>query len=102
MDRPAPAPVGFLTPHARLVLALARGPARTVPQLAADCRTSERTVRRIIADLVGGGFLTREGAGQRVRHGLRHDAATWHPFEGRLSVRTLLLLAAVDREEENA
>ncbi|MEV6113841.1 helix-turn-helix domain-containing protein [Streptomyces sp. NPDC052109] len=90
----------FLTSYARVLLALAHTPALSVTGLAAVCGTSERTVQRIIAELVRAGFLTREADGRRVRLGVRHEAAACHPCEGRLSVRSLLRLVRAGTGEE--
>ncbi|MFD7996997.1 MarR family transcriptional regulator [Streptomyces mexicanus] len=59
---------GFITSHARVLLAIARDPAARLRDLAAACHITERTAHRVIGDLEEAGYLTRQRHGRRTRY----------------------------------
>ncbi|MFE7958621.1 helix-turn-helix transcriptional regulator [Streptomyces sp. NPDC057413] len=83
---------GFLTNHARVLLAIARNPDLRLRDLAAACDITERTVQSIVTDLEEAGYVSRERDGRRTRYSLHLDGSLRHPAEAHLPVRELLEL----------
>ncbi|MFH8259264.1 helix-turn-helix transcriptional regulator [Streptomyces roseolus] len=91
MDQQVPG-WGFLTNHARVLLAVARDRTARLRDLAAACHLTERTVQGIIADLEQAGCLSREREGRRTRYTLHPGGTLRHPVEAHLPVQSLLNL----------
>jgi hypothetical protein len=83
----------FLTNHARVLLAIARGPDARLRTIAAACLITERAVQAIVADLEQAGYLYRQRAGRRNQYTLNLDRPLRHPAEDGLCVRDLVRLA---------
>ncbi|CQR59325.1 helix-turn-helix transcriptional regulator [Streptomyces leeuwenhoekii] len=83
---------GFLTNHARVLLAIARRPDLRLRDIAAACAITERTVQSIVTDLEHAGYLSRERDGRRTRYSLHLNGTLRHPAEAHLPVRELLRL----------
>ncbi|MFD0541815.1 MarR family transcriptional regulator [Streptomyces mexicanus] len=83
---------GFITSHARVLLAIARDPAARLRDLAAAGHITERTAHRVVGDLEEAGYLTRQRHGRRTRYTLHLDRPLRHPAEAHLPVRELLAL----------
>ncbi|MFF4978496.1 helix-turn-helix transcriptional regulator [Streptomyces sp. NPDC001046] len=83
---------GFLTNHARVLLAIARAPDLRLRDIAAACYITERTAQSIVTDLEQAGYLSRERDGRRTRYSLHLDGTLRHPAEVHLPVRELLEL----------
>ena len=70
----------FVTNHAKVLSFLAKQPRITARELAASIGVTERTVRKIIADLDEAGYITKKKQGRRIRYrvnpdlSMRHDA----------------------------
>jgi DNA-binding MarR family transcriptional regulator len=60
-------PWRFVTNHTQVLLCIARDPETRLRDIAESVGITERAVQRIVADLVEGGFLTRERVGRRSR-----------------------------------
>ncbi len=60
----------LLTRHAHVLLELSRNPDTRLRDLALRTGLTERTVHRIVSELVAGGFVTRERRGRRVSYAL--------------------------------
>lgn len=73
----------FVTSHAVLLTEVARNPNATVRELAERARLTERQTHRVLADLVGEGYLERERVGRRNRYRVNNAQPLRHP-----SVRT--------------
>jgi DNA-binding MarR family transcriptional regulator len=82
----------FLTHHAHVLLCLAMDPEARMRNVAEMVGLSERAVQKIVADLEGGGYLTRSRTGRRNRYELHPDQALRHPIERHWSVASLLAL----------
>ncbi|MGW2939419.1 helix-turn-helix transcriptional regulator [Streptomyces sp. NPDC001156] len=91
MDRQAGS-WGFLTNHARVLLAIARDPDLRLRDIAAACHITERTAQSIVTDLEQAGYLSRERDGRRTRYSLHLDSTLRYPAEAHLPVRELLEL----------
>ncbi|MEU9167001.1 helix-turn-helix domain-containing protein [Streptomyces sp. NPDC048420] len=83
---------GFLTNHARVLLAIARDSATRIRDLAVACHVTERTAQSIVTDLEQAGYLSRERDGRRTRYTLRLDGRLRHPAEAHLPITALLEL----------
>lgn len=91
---------GFLTNHARVLLAIAHDPAARFRDIAAACHVTERTAQSIVGDLEQAGYLSREREGRRTRYTLRLDGKLRHPAEAHLPLRALLeAFTGRDRED---
>ena len=70
----------FVTNHALVLSLLARQPRVTARELSSDIGITERTVRKIIADLDAEGYITKKKQGRGIRYrinpelSMRHDA----------------------------
>ncbi|CAK7284795.1 helix-turn-helix transcriptional regulator [Streptomyces misionensis] len=82
---------GFLTNHARVLLAIARDPTTRIRDIAAACRITERTAQSLVSDLEHAGYVARERIGRRTRYTISLDSTLRHP-DPTLPVRTLLAL----------
>jgi DNA-binding MarR family transcriptional regulator len=82
----------FITSHAAVLLAIAENLDVRVEQLARDLRLAERTVRKIIGELVEAGYLRRHRKGRRNVYALRASRRLRDPLLGNASVADLLEL----------
>ncbi|AIR96171.1 helix-turn-helix transcriptional regulator [Streptomyces glaucescens] len=82
----------FLTPHARVLAAIARTPDARIRDIAFACQITERTAHTVVSDLERAGFLTRKRVGRRNHYVLHPERGRCHPAEVRLSVPALLVL----------
>jgi DNA-binding MarR family transcriptional regulator len=62
---------GFLTNHGLALLCIAHDPGVRMRDIAADVQITERAAQRIVADLIGAGYLDRERVGRRNRYTVR-------------------------------
>jgi predicted ArsR family transcriptional regulator len=76
----------FLSHHAHILLAVSRDPNAPARELAATVGLTERSVQRILSDLVGEGYLGRERVGRRNRYEVKRDAPFRHPELDRLTL----------------
>lgn len=69
----------FLTKHALVLSLIAKNPRITAQELATSIGTTERQIRRIIADLFNDGYINKKRVGRGTRYRinpnlpLRHD-----------------------------
>lgn len=89
MTRP-PRPWAFITSHGALLLEVARNPNATVRELAAAAEVTERQAHRVLSDLEGGGYITRERVGRRNRYRIDENAPMRHPTVGAHQIGELL------------
>ncbi|MFE5403013.1 helix-turn-helix transcriptional regulator [Streptomyces sp. NPDC056580] len=90
----------FLTPHARVLMVIARNPDALVRDIASACRIAERTAQAVIADLEQAGYLSRQRVGRRTRYTPHRERGGRHPSEASLSVPALLDLAAAQPPQQ--
>jgi DNA-binding IclR family transcriptional regulator len=83
---------GFITHHARVLLALERDPQARVRDLAAVVELTERAVYRILADLQETGYVRREKYGRRNRYRVNPELPLRDPLVEDELVRDLLAL----------
>jgi DNA-binding MarR family transcriptional regulator len=68
----------LLTPHAEVLLCIARNPDTRVREIAADVGISERGAHQIVSDLVGAGYVRRDRVGRRNRYAIEVKTALKH------------------------
>lgn len=65
----------FLTNHALVLSYLAKHSSITAREISLDIGITERAIRRIIADLDEGGYITKRKAGRGTRYRINPDLA---------------------------
>ena len=68
----------FLTKHALVLSLIARQPRITAQQLATAIGTTERAVRRVLADLYADGYISKKRAGRGVKYRINPDLSLRH------------------------
>lgn len=80
----------FLTNHAHVLLCLARGESLTARELGLRIGITERAVQVILADLTGGGYLTKRKEGRRNVYTVNRRGRLRHPLEAHHSIGDLI------------
>jgi DNA-binding transcriptional ArsR family regulator len=80
----------FLTNHALVLSYIARHPRITARDLADAIGITERAIRKIIADLLDAGYITKKREGRRSRYRIKPDLLLRHPSHGETAVGDLL------------
>ncbi len=80
----------FLTNHAVLLSYIALHPRMTARELAKFVGITERAVRKIIADLLEEGYITKNRQGRRNRYHINPDLPLRHPALEETAVGYLL------------
>jgi len=68
----------FLTNHALVLSLIANHPRITGREIADEIGITERAVRRLIADLDAGGYLTKSRIGKGVEYSINPDLSLRH------------------------
>ena len=74
---------GFLTNHARVLLAIARDPETRLRDIAAGIDISERRAFGIVTDLVDAGYIVKERDGRRSRYEVQSHLPLHEPMAER-------------------
>lgn len=82
----------FVTNHAQVLLCIATDPGVRMRDVASTVGITERATQSIVADLAGGGYLSRIREGRRNRYIVHHDARLRPNDPGALTVGELLEL----------
>ena len=80
----------FLTNHAHVLLCVARDPESRVRDIAGQVGITERAAQRILADLIGEGYVKRTKVGRRNRYAIDPARHLRHPGLRELSVGPLI------------
>jgi hypothetical protein len=80
----------FLTNHGHVLLLISRDPDIRVRELAGRVGITERAAHRIVADLVGAGYLSRTRVGRRNRYVVHPELPLRHPIERTHNIGELL------------
>ena len=80
----------FLTNHAMVLSYIARHSRTTALELANAIGITERATRKIIADLLEAGYITKKREGRRNRYRINPDLTLRHPSHGETAVGDLL------------
>lgn len=92
-DGPPPVPAtgwDFLTNHAHVLTCVARDPGIRLRDIAERVGITERAAHRIVAELVGAGYLLRERQGRRSRYEIVPELPLRHPLVENREVGDLL------------
>ncbi len=73
-----------------VLLCLARESGLRLPEVAERIGISERSVQRIVAQLVGDGLLRRHREGRRSSYELVPGRSLPHPLEGECTIESLI------------
>jgi DNA-binding transcriptional ArsR family regulator len=82
----------FITSHARVLLAIGQDPELRVDQIAREAGVTERSVYRIVADLVEAGYVRRRRVGTHNLYELDADRPLGDPVVEDQRTRDLLSL----------
>ena len=80
----------FLTNHGLVFSFLARHPRITARELSVEIGITERSVRKIIADLHNNGYITKKREGRRTRYGINPDQKLRHETHQEVEVDDFL------------
>jgi DNA-binding transcriptional ArsR family regulator len=83
---------GFVSRHALALLHLSRRPHCSAREVAEAVGVTQRQAQRLLADLVGDGYLTKRREGSRNRYELVEGTRLPHPLVADVEVRDLLAL----------
>ena len=80
----------FLTNHAHVLLCIARDSQVRARDIAEQVGITERAAQRILADLIGDGYVTRTKVGRRNQYTINPHRPLRHPVLRDLSVGPLI------------
>jgi predicted transcriptional regulator len=80
----------FLTNHSHVLVVLNRTPEARIRDLAAEIGITERAVQRILADLIGEGFLEVHKTGRRNDYKILRSKRLRHPLESKVRIGDFL------------
>ena len=80
----------FLTKHAMVLSLVANHPRITAQELAATIGTTERQVRRVIADLHTGGYISKKRVGRGVEYRVNPDLSLRHDTHREIAIGDFL------------
>jgi len=80
----------FLTNHGMVLSYIAHHPRITARELANAIGITERTTRKIIADLADTGYIIKKREGRGNHYGINPDLSLRHPSHGETAVGDLL------------
>ena len=89
----------FLTNHALVMSHVARYPRITAHDLGDAIGITERATRKIIADLLDAGYITKKREGRQNRYDIKPDLPLRHPSHGETAVGDLLIALGWKRRE---
>ncbi len=80
----------FLSKHALVLSLISRQPRITAQELATAIGTTERQVRRVIADLHDGGYISKKKVGRGVRYRINPDLSLRDDTHGEIAIGNFL------------
>jgi DNA-binding transcriptional ArsR family regulator len=80
----------FVTNYALVLSFLAKQPRITARELATAIGITERTVRKIIADLDAAGYISKKKQGRRIRYRINPDLSLRHDTHQEIAVGDFL------------
>jgi len=80
----------FLTKHALVLSLIAKQPRSTARELATSIGTTERQVRRVIADLFANGYISKKRQGRGVRYRINPDLPLRHDTHEEIAIGDFL------------
>jgi len=76
----------FLTKHALVLSLIAKQPRITAQELATAIGTTERQIRRVIADLFNTGYINKKREGRGVRYRINPDLSLRHDTHQEIAI----------------
>ncbi len=83
-------PWTFVTNHTRVLLSIARDPDTRLRDIATIVGITERATQRIVADLIEGGYVSRERVGRRNHYVVNPKLKLRHPSQREHDIGPLL------------
>ena len=80
----------FVTNHALVLSFLAKQPRITAREMSSQIGITERTVRKIIADLDAAGYITKKKQGRGVRYRINPELSMRHDVNREIAVGDFL------------
>ncbi len=80
----------FLTKHALVLSLIANHPRITAQELAVAIGSTERQIRRVIADLFSDGYIDKKRTGRGVRYRVNPDLSLRHDIHQEIAVGDFL------------
>jgi DNA-binding MarR family transcriptional regulator len=80
----------LVTNHALVLLVVWNDHNLTVREIAENVEITERAVHRILTDLEGAGYISRQRVGRRSRYTVTGDCPLRHPLVGEVEIQDLL------------
>jgi DNA-binding MarR family transcriptional regulator len=80
----------FVTNHTQVLLSIARNRDVRLRDIAQTVGITERATQRIVADLIEGGYVSRERRGRRNHYSVNPKTKMRHPSQREQDVGTLL------------
>ncbi len=91
---------GFLTNHALVLSIIARQPRITARDISATLGITERSVRKIIADLELNGYISKKKEGRRLRYRINPDLPLRHETQWDTAIGSFLELLGWKRRRK--
>jgi DNA-binding transcriptional ArsR family regulator len=92
----------FVTNHALVLSFLAKQPRITAREMAASIGITERTVRKIIADLDAAGYITKKKQGRGIRYRINPDLTMRHDAHREIAVGDFLAALGWRRRQKHS
>ena len=92
----------FLTKHALVLSLIAKQPRITARELATAIGTTERAVRRVIADLNASGYISKKRVGRGVRYRVNPDLPLHHETHQEIAIGDFLEALGWKRKRRKA
>ena len=80
----------FLTKHALVLSLIAKQPRITAQELATAIGTTERQIRRVIADLFADGYINKKREGRGTRYRINPDLSLRHDTHREIAIGDFL------------
>jgi hypothetical protein len=87
----------FLTNHAQVLVCIARDPGVRLREIGERVRITERAAHRIVVDLAGAGYITRQRNGRRNQYTINAQLPLPDPIAPEQNVAGLLEILAATR-----
>jgi predicted DNA-binding transcriptional regulator YafY len=80
----------FISKHALVLSLIAKNPRITALELATAIGTTERQVRRVIADLYDSGYVSKKKVGRGVKYRINPDLSLRHDTHAEIAIGDFL------------
>ena len=90
----------FLSKHALVLSLIAKNPRITAQELAVAIGTTERQVRRVIADLYDCGYVSKKRVGRGVKYRVNPDLSLRHDTHAEIDIGDFLVALGWKRRKK--